>query len=382
MTYFARTTHRNVGRLFGIQRDDRRSHMLIIGKTGTGKSTLLRTLVSQDIVNGEGLALLDPHGDLVESLLPRIPPHRRSDLVYLDTPNTARPWSFNPFADIPHDKKALAAAGMVEVFKKMWPDDWGPRLEHLLRNVIFTLLDVEDATLGDVSRLLTNKEWRREVVQCVTNEEVRTFWKDEYERYSAPFRAVVTAPLQNKIGAFLTDPLLARILRGKESSFDLREIMDDGKILLVNLAKGKIGEGPASLLGALLVSSLSLAAFGRADVTEERRRDFFLYLDEFHTFSTLTLATMLSELRKYRVGLILAHQYFSQLETEIRDAVLGNVGTLISFRVGALDAPLLAREFSPVFEADDLLSLPNFNIYLKLMIDGQVSKPFSAVTIA
>lgn len=354
--------------------------MLIIGRTGTGKSTLLRTLVSQDILRGEGFALFDPHGDLIESLLPLIPPARQADLVYLDTPNAARPWFFNPFAGVDPEKKALAAAGMVEVFKKLWPDEWGPRLEHLLRNVVFTLLDTPGATLGDIPRLLSDKTWRKEVVEGVSNEEVRAFWKDEYERYSQAFRAVVAAPLQNKVGAFLTDPLLARILKGERSSFDLREIMDKGKILLVNLAKGKIGEGPASLLGALLVSSLSLVAFGRADVPEEERRDFFVYLDEFHTFATLSLATMLSELRKYRVGLILAHQYFSQLETEIRDAVLGNVGTLISFRVGALDAPLLAREFSPVFDSDDLLSLPNFNIYLKLMIDGEVSRPFSAKT--
>ncbi|HWM90308.1 MAG TPA: type IV secretion system DNA-binding domain-containing protein [Thermoanaerobaculia bacterium] len=380
ITYFARTTYRNRGKRFGIRREDRRSHMLIIGRTGTGKSTLLRTLVSQDILRGEGFALFDPHGDLIESLLPLIPPARQADLVYLDTPNAARPWFFNPFAGVDPEKKALAAAGMVEVFKKLWPDEWGPRLEHLLRNVVFTLLDTPGATLGDIPRLLSDKTWRKEVVEGVSNEEVRAFWKDEYERYSQAFRAVVAAPLQNKVGAFLTDPLLARILKGERSSFDLREIMDKGKILLVNLAKGKIGEGPASLLGALLVSSLSLVAFGRADVPEEERRDFFVYLDEFHTFATLSLATMLSELRKYRVGLILAHQYFSQLETEIRDAVLGNVGTLISFRVGALDAPLLAREFSPVFDSDDLLSLPNFNIYLKLMIDGEVSRPFSAKT--
>jgi type IV secretory pathway TraG/TraD family ATPase VirD4 len=382
ITFFACTNYRGTRQCFGIKRPDRRSHMLIIGKTGTGKSTLLRTLVAQDLRHGEGLALFDPHGDLVESVLPLIPQERQADLVYLDTPNLSRPWFFNPFAGVAQDRKSLAAGGMVEVFRKLWPDDWGPRLEHLLRNVVFTLLDVDGATLGDIPRLLTDREWRREAVQHVGNEEVRTFWKDEYERYSPPFRAVVTAPLQNKVGAFLTDPLLARILRGRESSFDLREIMDTGKILLVNLAKGKIGEGPASLLGSLLVSHLSLAAFGRSEMQQEERRDFFIYLDEFHTFATLSLATMLSELRKYHVGLILAHQYFSQLETEIRDAVLGNAGTLISFRVGSLDAPLLAREFSPVFESDDLLSLPNFHIYLKLMIDGQVSKPFSAMTIA
>lgn len=380
ITYFARTTHRNVGRRFGIKRADRRSHMLIIGKTGTGKSTLLRTLVAQDILHDEGLALFDPHGDLVESVLPLVPFEREGDLIYLDTPDTTRPWCFNPLAGIQADKKALAAAGMVEVFKKLWPDDWGPRLEHLLRNVIFTLLDYPGATLGSIPRLLSDRTWRKEVIGHLTNDEVRAFWKDEYERYSPAFRAVVVAPLQNKLGAFLTDPLLARILKGQHSSFDLREIMDDGKILLVNLSKGKIGEGPAALLGSLLVSHLALRGLERADTDAQKRRDFFVYLDEFHTFATLSLTTMLSELRKYRVNLILAHQYLSQLETEIRDAVFGNTGTFIAFRVGALDAPIVARELSPTFEADDLVSLPNFCIYLRLMIDGQPSKPFSART--
>jgi hypothetical protein len=379
ITYFAETTHRNQGRHFGIKCHDRLSHMFIIGKTGTGKSTLLKTLMSQDLRKGRGFALLDPHGDLVESLLPLVPPCRRDDLIYLDTPS--HPWYFNPFDEIAPDKKALAVAGMVEVFKKLWSDEWGPRLEHLLRNIFFTLVDREGATLGDIPLLLNDKEWRRKAVAQVTNEEVRAFWSNEYEKYSPAFRAVVTAPVQNKVGAFLTDPLLAGILRGQRSSFSFREVMDTGKILLVNLAKGKIGEGPATLLGSLLVSSLSLASFERSEYKEEERRDFFLYLDEFHMFSTLSLATMLSELRKYHVGLILAHQYFSQLHVDIRDAVLGNAGTLISFRVGALDAPLLAREFSPVFEVDDLLALPNYTVYLKLMIDGEVSKPFSARTI-
>jgi energy-coupling factor transporter ATP-binding protein EcfA2 len=378
ITHFARTNHRNEGRLFGIKARDRLSHVLAIGKTGTGKSTLLKTLISQDIRNGHGCALFDPHGDLAEEVLALVPEHRRRDLVYLDVPDTSNVWHFNPLSGIPEEKHALAAAGLVEVFKKLWSEDWGPRLEHLLRNVAFTLLSRKGSSLGDIPRLLTDQTWRREVVQDVTNEEVRFFWSTEYERYSPAFRAVVAAPLQNKVGAFLSDPLLRSILTG-ESSFNLRSIMDEGKVLLVNLSKGKIGEGPSSLLGALLVSSISLSAFSRAE--GKTRRPFYLYLDEFHSFTTLSLATMLSELRKYGVGLVLAHQYFSQLETEIRDAVLGNAGTLISFRVGALDAPLLAREFSPVFEADDLLSLPNYHIYLKLMIDGEVSRPFSAVTI-
>jgi hypothetical protein len=270
---------------------------------------------------------------------------------------------------------------MVEVFKKLWPDDWGPRLEHLLRNVVFTLLETPGATFGDISRLLGERDYRRSVTRQLSNEVVREFWEKEFAGYSPAFRAVVTAPLLNKVGAFLTDPLLYSILTGERSSFDLHEAMDQGMILLVNLAKGRIGEGSAGLLGSLLVSQIALAGLGRADTPMETRRDFYLYLDEFQTFATLSLATMLSELRKYRVNLILAHQYLSQLEPEIRDAVFGNVGTFISFRVGALDAATIARELSPTFEPDDLLSLPNFHVYLRQMVEGEPSKPFSAAAL-
>lgn len=382
ITYFARANHRNTGTPFGIRRADRRSHMYLIGKTGTGKSTLLKTLIFHDIAAGEGFALFDPHGDLAEEIVAKVPESRRCDLIYLNVPDRSAVWHFNPFADIPEERRALAAAGMVEVFKKLWPDEWGPRLEHLFRNVIFTLLEAGDASFADIPLLLSDRVYRGTLVARVSNEMVRTFWEKEFAGYSPAFRAVVTAPLLNKVGAFLTDPLLHSILSGAKSSFDLRRIIDDGKILVVNLAKGKIGEGPATLLGSLLVSYLSLAALERADRPLQQRRDFYLYLDEFHTFATLTLATMLSELRKYRLNLVLAHQYLSQLETEVRDAVFGNVGTFVSFRVGALDAPTVARELSPTFEADDLLSLPNFSVYLRLMIDGEVSGAFSARALA
>jgi hypothetical protein len=379
ITYFARTNHRNTAIPFGIRRADRRNHMYMIGKTGTGKSTLLKTLMLGDLEHGDGFALFDPHGDLAEELVSLIPPDRAEDLIYLNVPDRSFVWHFNPFADIPRERQALAAAGMVEVMKKLWPGDWGPRLEHLLRNVVFTILEA-GGTLGDIPRLLLEKNFREKMTRGVGNEVVRDFWEKEYAGYSPAFRAVVTAPLLNKVAAFLTDPLLHSILTGRESSFDLRRVMDEGKILVVNLAKGKIGEGPASLLGSLLVSHLSLAALARADSPLEERRDFYLYLDEFHTFSTLTMATMLSELRKYRLSLILAHQYLGQLEPEIRDAVFGNAGTFIAFRAGALDAPTVARELSPTFEADDLISLPNFSVYLRLMIDGEVGRAFSGNT--
>lgn len=378
--YIARADHRAVLRPFLIPKADRLSHCYLIGRTGVGKTTVLRILAAQDLRRGQGFAFVDPHGDVVDRLLEQVPEERSGDVMAID--GVAGGWHFNPLQAPRGADTALHAAGLVDVFRKIWEEDWGPRLEHLWRNVVLTLLAVPGATLGDVPRLLTDFGYRRGVVSGLSDEIVRAFWFDEYDRYSPRFRSVVVAPLQNKIGALLTDKRLRAILTAKKSSFDLREIMDEGGVLLINLAKGRMGEGPSSLLGSLLVSHLALAGLARADQPEDERRPFFIYLDEFHTFSTTMLATMLSELRKYKVGMVLAHQYLSQLEPEIRDAVLGNVGTLICFRVGAKDAGFLAREMSPVFSADDLLSLPNYHIYVKLMINGQVSRPFSAQTFA
>lgn len=380
ITYIGETNHRNNRRAFGIKERDRFSHMHLVGKTGVGKSTLLKNMLLQDIKNGNGCALFDPHGDLVGDVLPEAEKWRSGDLTYLDATALRPSFHFNPLAGVPVDSRPLAAAGLIDVFMKVWRIENAPRFEHLLRNVVFTLLDVPDASLGLVPRLLTDRSFRQSLLHHVRSTEVRDFWTTEFDRYSPGMRGVVLAPLQNKIGALLTDPRLRRVLGTSKSTFRLSRIMDAGGVLLVNLSKGRMGEGPSSLLGSLLVSYLSQAALARAGQPEEDRRPFFVYLDEFQHFSTLALANMLAELRKYRVGMVLAHQYFSQLEPEIRDAVLGNVGTLISFRVGAPDAALLAREFEPVFERVDLLTLPNFHIYLKLMIDGQVGRGFSAVS--
>lgn len=380
VTYFARTNHREPRRVFGIRQADRRSHMYVIGKTGTGKSTVLKTMVLQDIAAGRGLALLDPHGDLTAEVLALVPPHRRENVVYLDTPNAN--WTFNPLSHVSPGQEALAVAELIEVFKKIWTDEWGPRLEHLLRNVLFTLFEMPSATLGGVQPLLTDRKYREAVASDLQNIEVREFWLSEYARYSAPFRAVVVAPLQNKLGALLTDPRMRAIITAERTSFDIGTVMDKGCVLLANLSRGQIGEGPAQLLGGLLAARIGLAGLARVDRTQGERRDFCLYLDEFQMFATESFATMLAELRKYRVALVLANQYIGQLETTIRDAVMGNVGTLVCFRVSADDASYLAREFSPTFEAEDLVSLPNYNVCMRLMIDGEVSRPFSAETIA
>ncbi len=378
---FAKTNFRDEQRSFGIKQGDRRSHLYLIGKTGTGKSTLLETFMRNDLLAGNGFTLLDPHGDLVERIKLFIPETRVGDVIDFNVPDPKQPFGFNPLSGVPVSKRPLAASGMLSVFKHLWFDSWGPRLEHILRNSLLTLLDQPAAALSDLLRLLHDAKYRREAVEKVENEEVKKFWLNEYEKYPERLRGEAVAPLQNKVGAFITNPLLGRIFNRPEEPLQLRKTMDEGKILLVNLAKGKIGEDTALLLGSLLISRLGLAALSRSDIPQEQRRDHYLYLDEFHSFTTLSLASMLSELRKYHLNLILAHQYLNQLDPAIRDAVLGNVGTIVAFRVGATDAELLAPEFAPEITATDLTNLPNYHVYLKMMIDGAVSKPFSAVTI-
>lgn len=381
LSYFARTNHRRPHRVFGIKQADRLSHTYVIGKTGTGKTTLLETLLTQDILAGRGCALLDPHGDLVERLVAALPPHRLRDLIYFNVPDLNQHFGYNPFAPVSIELRPLVASGLIEIMKKMWDDSWGVRMEHILRNTIFALLDQPSATLPDILRMLTDKSFRYQAVRHIQNGQVRTFWVNEFPKYSHRYQADGIAPIQNKVGALLTDPKLHRVFTRTDGGLRLRTIMDEGKILLVNLAKGRIGDDSAALLGGLLVTSIGLAAFSRANVAERDRRPFHVYLDEFQNFTTLSLANMLSELRKYGVGMVVAHQYLHQLDIDIREAVLGNTGTLISFRLGARDAPFIAREFAPAFDAVDLIRLQNHDIYLRLLVDGAPLLPFSATTI-
>lgn len=382
VTYFATTNHRNSNTLFGIKRLDRLFHTYIIGKTGTGKSTLLETLILQDIRNGEGLTLIDPHGDMAERIAQKIPEHRKDDLIYFDVPDQSQPYGYNPVSYVIPEKRALACSGLLEVFHKYWGDKaWGQRMEYILRNALLAILELPNVTLFDVLELLRSDNYRRSINPKITNEQVKIFWRDEYPNYSKRYRAEAIAPIQNKISAFLADPLMCRVLTAPEKPLRLRRIMDEKKILIVNLAKGKLGEDTAGLLGALLVTTLGLAGFSRADIPPEKRTAHYLYMDEFQNFTTPSIANMLSELRKYSIAMILAHQYLSQLQPEVRDAVLGNVGTLITFRLGAHDATLIVKEFSPKFSMTDVLNLPNYDILLKLMIDGAPSKAFSATTI-
>lgn len=381
VTQFACTDFHGDERIFGIKDEDRFLHVYIIGKTGTGKSSLLETMALQDIERGHGLALIDPHGDLVERIAAQVPARRASEVIYLNASDPSQPYGYNPLRHVREDRIALAASGFIEVFKKMWPEAWGVRMEHILRNVLMALLEQPHATMHDVLRILADRNFRTSIARQLRNETVKGFFLNEFERFSFGYRSDGTAPIQNKVGAFLSDPMLNRFLTAPERDLHVREIMDEGRVLLVNLAKGVLGEDSSSLLGGLLVTTLGLAAFSRANLPANERRKFYIYVDEFQNFTTLAVANMFAELRKYRVGFTVAHQYLHQLEPDVRHAVLGNAGTIISFRVGSEDAAYLAREFQERFNEVDLLQLPNYRIYLKLMIDGMPSLPFSAVTL-
>jgi hypothetical protein len=377
---FATTNYRRSGIRFGIRQADRLLHMYLVGKTGVGKSTLLEVLARGDLLAGRGFALVDPHGDLVERVYAAVPTEMRDRVVYLDAPDPAQPFGYNPLRRIRDDKIPLAASGILETLRKLWPDAWGVRMEHVLRNSLYALLERDGSTLPDILRLYADDKFRKAVVHEIRNDVVREYWLSEFEKYPARLRAEAVMPIQNKLGALLSDPMLFRVLVAPAVDLRFRTLMDQGKVLLVNLSKGQIGEDSAHVLGGLIVSTIGLAAFTRADAPAETRLPFQLYLDEFQNFTTLAFVNMMSELRKYGVGVTLAHQHLHQLEPDILHAVLGNAGTLVSFRVGAEDAPYLAREFQPTFGVEDLVNLPNRDFYVKLMIDGTPSRPFSART--
>lgn len=381
ISYFGITNGRLPHRVFGIKQADRLFHLYLLGRSGVGKTTMLETLALQDFHRGRGITVIDPHGDLAERLVKRVPAWRKEDLIYLNAADPAQPYGYNPLRRVRPDRIPLAASGLMEAFKKLWDEAWGVRMEHVMRQALYALIEYGEATLPDVLRMLTDKSFQREVLGRVKNDQVRAFWTGEFPKYNPRYRQESIAPIQNKIGAFLADPRLHRMFTSPPVDLHFRQIMDEGKILIVNLAKGRLGEDSANLLGALLVTTLSLAGFSRADSEESNRPDYFIMIDEFQSFTTLSVANMVSELRKYHVGLVLAHQHLHQLEPEVQHAVLGNVGTVISFRLGPEDARVMAREFEPVFSHEDLVNLPNHSIYVKLMIDRAPSRPFSAATL-
>jgi CxxC-x17-CxxC domain-containing protein len=378
---FGETDFRDQKRRFGIKKSDRRRHIYVIGKTGTGKTTLLENMAIQDIRTGRGVGIVDPHGEFAEKMIDFVPSHRINDVIYFNPADLDFPIAFNVMEKVDIEHRHLVASGLVGVFKKIWAESWGPRLEYVLRNAVLALLEYPGSTLLGIMRLLVDKEYRQKVVDKVKDPVVKSFWVDEFSKYRGNFEVEAISPIQNKVGQFLTNPLIRNIVGQTKSTIDMREIMDQGKILIMNLSKGLIGEDASNLLGAMMITKLQLAAMSRVGIPEEERKDFYLYVDEFQNFATESFANILSEARKYRLNLILAHQYIAQVPEVVRDAVFGNVGTTVSFRVGAADAEFLEKEFTPEFSVDDLVNLGFAQIYLKLMIDGFACRPFSAVTL-
>ncbi len=384
VTYFGVTDARGKRIQFGIKAKDRAKHVYVIGKTGMGKSTLLENMAIQDIQNGNGVAFIDPHGGTAEKLLDYIPEERIKDVVYFAPFDMNFPISFNIMEDVGPDKRFLVVDGLMSVFEKIWVDAWSARMAYILKNTLLALLEYPDSTLLGVNRLLADKEFRKRVVQNVDDPSVKSFWLDEFAKYTERFAAEATPAIQNKIGQFTSNPLIRNVVGQPKSSFDFRELMDNKKIFIANLSKGLVGEGNARLLGAMLITKIYLAAMSRADLSSPalaKLPDFYLYVDEFQSFANKSFADILSEARKYKLSLTMAHQYVEQMEEEVRDAVFGNVGTTIAFRVGPLDAELLEKIFTPQFTAEDIVNLGLRKIYLSLQIDGIGSPPFSATSM-
>ena len=382
ITYFGITDARNKRIPFGIKTKDRSRHLYVIGKTGMGKSNLLEVMGIQDLRNGNGMCFIDPHGKTAELLLEHIPPERKDDVLYFAPFDTDHPVSFNVLEDVGEQKRHLVVSGLMSSFKKIWLDAWSARMEYILTNTLLALLEYPDATLLMVNKMLSDKTFRKKVVDNVTDVSVKSFWVDEFANYTERMAAEAVPAIQNKVGQFTANPLIRNILGQSKSTFDLRELMDNKKIIIVNLSKGRIGESNAQLLGSMLVTKIYLAAMSRADVSEETLQtlpSFYLYVDEFQSFANESFADILSEARKYKLSLNIAHQYIEQMPEEVRNAVFGNVGTMITFRVGATDAEHLEKEFSPVFLAQDIVNLGRFQMYLRLMIDSVGSQPFSAM---
>lgn len=384
ITYFAKTNSRGEEMPFGIKRKDRARHMYVIGKTGMGKSTLLENMAIQDIRNGEGMAFIDPHGSTAERLLEYVPEHRIQDVLYFAPFDMEFPVAFNVMEDVGYDKRHLVVSGLLAAFRKIWVDAWSARMEYILSNTLLALLEYEGSTLLDVNRMLVNKNFRKKVVENIKDPIVKAFWVEEFATYTDRYTQEATPAIQNKVGQFTSNPLIRNIVGQAKSSFDIRDMMDRKKILIINLSKGKVGEVNATLLGSMLVTKIYLAAMSRADVpaaTLSALPSFYFYVDEFQSFANQSFADILSEARKYKLNLIIAHQYIEQMEEEVRDAVFGNVGTTVVFRVGPFDAEVLETIFQPQFTQTDLVNLGFAQIYLTLMIDGVGSPPFSATTM-
>jgi hypothetical protein len=367
--------------VFGLLREDRRRHLYIVGKSGVGKSKALELLIRQDIAHGKGLCLLDPHGDVIEDILNFIPENRIEDVCVIDPADKDFPSSFNPLANVDADFKHQLTQGMIEVLEKQFGANWTPRLEHVFRFTTLALLDYPHATMRGMISMLTDRNYRQKVVEYIEDDMVKRFWAIEFADWSEKFDTDAIIPLVNKLGQFLSDPMLRNIFGQKENKIDLAEIMNNEKILLINVSKGKLGEENSSFFGAMFLTKIKQAGMERARMPESDRKDFYLYVDEFHNLVTETFENLLSEARKYGIDLTMAHQYLGQLLPRVRAAVLGNVASMIIFRVGGEDAKFLEADMSPLFKAKDMINLGKREFYVKMTIEGESYDPFSAETL-
>lgn len=378
---FGITNYHNNFVPFGISREDRRRHLYLVGKSGSGKSKLLELLIIDDIINGEGVAVLDPHGDLVDAVLRYIPQERKNDVILFDPSDTDFPIAFNPLEQVDDDYKMQLTIGIIDIFKKLFGTNWSDRLEHVLRYTILALLDSPNTTVLSILKMLTDKNYRQKIVARINDNVVKSFWVSEFAAWSEKYDADAITPLLNKVGQFVATNMVRNVVGQPETQFEIKDVMDNKKILLMKVSKGLLGEENSSLIGSMIITKIYQAAMARANIKEEERTNFYFYVDEFQNFATDTFYEIMSEARKYHLNLTIAHQYMGQLSSKIRQTVFGNVGSMISFRVGADDAAVLEKEFEPIFKERDIINLGVREFYIKMSVNGEIREPFSGRTI-
>lgn len=381
INFFAKTIYKNKDTIFGIRDIDRRRHIWVIGKTGTGKSTALENMAIDDMKKDRGICYIDPHGDACEVLLDYIPKRRINEVIYFNPADRDFPITINPLEVRNKEEAELVVSGLMAIFTKVWANVWSARMEYILRNSFLTLAEVPNSTLADVLSLISDSAYRSRIVAKLEDQSLVHFWKNEFDKMPPNLQKEAIAPIQNKVGQFVTSPMIRRVIGNPKSTISLEQVMNEGKILLANLSQGRLGEDNSALLGAMLITKLQLVAMRRVDIEEEKRKDFYLYVDEFQNFATTSFIKILSEARKYRLSIILANQYMAQIPEDVQKAILGNAGTITCFALGANDADILKKEFAEVFTEKDLVNLEKYQIAIKMMIDGEAQRPFLAHTL-